>query len=95
MDLAARERAFRRRERSISRLGSSSQAFVSPLFFSVMMYLAVSFLLRQLSPLAGIGGWLELLSAIAVGALMYMLLIWLGNRELWNRLRLSVRQVLS
>jgi O-antigen/teichoic acid export membrane protein len=76
-------------------IGEQLKALVSPLFFSVMMYLAVSLSLRRLSPLAGINGWLELLSVIAVGALLYMLLVRQGNRELWNRLRLSVRQVLS
>jgi hypothetical protein len=59
------------------------------------MYLAVSLLIEQLSPLTGMGGWFKLLSIIAAGALIYMLLVWQGNRELWDRLRLSVRQVLA
>ena len=71
------------------------EGLLSPLFFSVIMYLAVSLLIEQLSPLTGMGGWFKLLSIIAAGALIYMLLVWQGNRELWNRLRLSVRQVLS
>jgi len=71
------------------------EGLLSPLFFSVIMYLAISLLIEQLSPLTGMGGWFKLLSIIAAGALIYMLLVWQGNRELWNRLRLSVRQVLS
>jgi O-antigen/teichoic acid export membrane protein len=71
------------------------KGFVTPLFFAVIMYLAVFLLTKQLSPLAGMSGWVKLLSIIAAGGLVYLLLIWLGNRELWNRLRVSVRQVLS
>ena len=71
------------------------KVFASPLLFSVVMYVTVSLLIQQISPLVGVIGWVKLLSTIAVGALIYPLLIWLGNRDLWNRLRWSLRQVLS
>jgi O-antigen/teichoic acid export membrane protein len=68
---------------------------VAPLFFSIIMYLAVSLLLKQLGPLSGLSGWLKLVAAIAAGAALYLLLLWQGNRELWNRLRLSAHQILA
>ena len=71
------------------------QEFGSPLACSFIMYLAVKFLTKQLSPLEGLIGWVKLLAMIVAGALLYLLLIWLGNRTLWNRLHQSVRQVLA
>jgi teichuronic acid exporter len=69
--------------------------FVSPLVFSVIMYLVVSFLTRWLSPLVGLSGWVKLVSIIVAGALVYCLLLRLGSRELWNRLELGVRKMLA
>jgi len=79
------------------RIGSKEQlrGFVSPLSFSVIMFVAVYLLRQQLSPFEGMMGWAKLLSIAAAGATVYLLLTRLGNRDLWNRLRLSLRQVLS
>lgn len=71
------------------------RGFAAPLFFSLIMYAAVSLSVQQLSPLAGVGGWLKLAGIIAGGAAIYLLLIWLGNRRLWNQLSSSARRVLS
>ena len=79
------------------RIGSKEQlrGFVSPLSFSLIMFVAVYLLRQQLSPFEGMMGWAKLLSIAAAGATVYLLLTRLGNRDLWNRLRLSLRQVLS
>lgn len=71
------------------------QGFAQPLVFSAIMYLAVSLMMKQVSPLVGLIGWAKLLSVVAAGAVIYALLIWLGNRKLWNQLRFSARQILS
>jgi teichuronic acid exporter len=71
------------------------KAFVAPLSFSAIMFVAVYLLTKQLSPLEGAIGWIKLLSIAAVGAFIYLLLIWLFNRALWNRLLVSLRQMLS
>jgi polysaccharide transporter, PST family len=69
--------------------------FVSPLAFSAIMYLVVWCLTKWLGPLVGLSGWVKLLSIAFAGALVYGLLLRLGNRALWNRLEQSVRQMLG
>lgn len=69
--------------------------FAAPLAFSAIMFVVVYFSLQQLGPLVGPAGWLKLLSVIAAGALVYLLLTWLGNRRLWDQLRLSARRILA
>jgi O-antigen/teichoic acid export membrane protein len=71
------------------------QGFVQPLVFAGIMYLVVSLMLRQLSPFVGLIGWVKLLSVVVTGALVYVLLLQLGDRRLWNQIRFSVRQILS
>ena len=77
------------------RIREQLKGFASPLLCSVVMYVAVFLLIQQMSPLVGVIGWVKLLAIVAAGALIYVLLIWLVNRDLWNRLRWSLRQVLS
>ena len=48
-----------------------------------------------MSPLVGLSGCVKLLSIIAAATLVYVLLLRLGDRALWNRLYLSARQVLA
>lgn len=71
------------------------KGLLSPLCFSALMFAAVYLLTRQSSPFEGLVGWIKLLSIIATGGMVYLLLIWLGNRELWTRLFLSLRQMFS
>ena len=81
----------------VLRIGSKEQlrGFISPLAFSMIMFAVVFLLMKQLSPFEGMSGWVELLSIVTAGATIYLLLIWRGNRDLWHRLFLSLRQIVS
>jgi len=78
-------------------IGAKEQfkAFASPLSLSVIMFALVYLLTKQLNPFEGVSGCIKLLSIVIVGAIVYLLLIWLVNRELCNRLFLSLRRMIS
>jgi O-antigen/teichoic acid export membrane protein len=71
------------------------EGFVSPLCFAAVMFAVVYMLTRLSSPFEGISGWIKLFLIVGVGAVVYIALTWLGNRQLWNRLFLSLRQMRS
>jgi O-antigen/teichoic acid export membrane protein len=71
------------------------QTLVPPLIFSLIMFFLVFFIINQMAPLHGVLGWIKLLTTIAAGAAVYLLLIWRIKRELWNELILYLRQMIS
>jgi len=71
------------------------KAYASPLAFSLVMFAVVSLLVTYASPFEGLGGCIKLLVIVSTGGLVYVSLIWLFNRDMWNRLVLSLRQMLS
>jgi teichuronic acid exporter len=71
------------------------KAFLSPLSISVIMFAVVYVLIHLSSPFEGLIGWIKLFSNIVVGVLVYLCLLRMANRELWNRLFQSVRHVLA
>lgn len=71
------------------------QSLVSPLLFSLIMFSLVFIMVNQIGPLNGVLGWIKLLTTIATGAGIYLLLIWLAKRELWNELILFLHQIIS
>jgi hypothetical protein len=77
------------------RVKDQFKAFVCPVFFSGVMFALVHLLTRQLGPFEGAFGLIKLALIVSIGTAIYLLLVWLGKRELWNQLFLSMRRVLS
>lgn len=69
------------------------ETFVSPLCIGAMMFAVVIGFTRLMEPFEGMIGWAKLLSIIAIGALVYILLLKQTNRGLWDQLLLSLRRV--
>jgi len=68
-------------------------AFASPLCIAAVMFALVYALTRLMSPFEGLTGWIAILLIIAMGAAVYLLLLRLTNRGLWDQLFLGLRQV--
>lgn len=71
------------------------QALMTPFGCAAVMYVVTQLLARGLMPFEGAIGWIKLLLVIGIGALIYLLLLRTANKDLWNRLLLACRQVLS
>ncbi len=67
----------------------------TPLVCVTVMYIVAYFLIQALMPFEGGVGWLKLVSVMLISAFLYLLLLWVFNRVLWNKLIRSGRQVLS
>jgi teichuronic acid exporter len=82
-----------------SRLGiglkTQISSFASSLPFALLMYILVLLMVRVMNPFVGLLGWVKLLSLISLGAVIYLFLLWLVNRTLWNELVHNLRRVLS
>jgi hypothetical protein len=71
------------------------KAVSTPFLFSLMTFLVVFLSVRQWSPIEGVLGWFKLCLIAAVGGAVYLLLLWRMDRELWNKLFLSLRMMLA
>jgi len=71
------------------------KAVSTPFLFSLTTFLVVFLLVRQWSPIDGILGWFKLFSIATIGGIVYLLLLWRIDRELWNKLFLSLRMMLA
>ena len=71
------------------------KAISTPFLVSLIIFLVAFLLVRQWSPIDGILGWFKLCSIAAIGFVVYLLLIWRMDRELWNKLFLSLRKMLA
>ncbi len=81
----------------VLRIGTTEQfkAFSPPLCFALIMFAVVYLLTKQLGPFEGVIGWIKLIPIVTVGAGIYVVLLRLFNRGLWDQLFLSLRRVLS
>jgi teichuronic acid exporter len=70
------------------------QPLAIPMSCALLMYTVTLVLVRVLTPFEGAVGWLKLVTVVAAGASIYMLLLWALSRDLWHRLLLAGRQVL-
>jgi O-antigen/teichoic acid export membrane protein len=66
-----------------------------PFGCTAAMYVIATLMVKTQAPFEGIHGWLKLLGVIAVSASIYLVLLRIIGRELWNRLLLGARQVLE
>jgi O-antigen/teichoic acid export membrane protein len=66
-----------------------------PLCCSMIMYMSVVMLELQMRPFEGITGWVKLMFSVAMGAGIYVSLVWIFNRDLWRGLLVSAQRVLS
>ncbi len=70
------------------------KSYSSSYSFSIIMFIVIYLMTKMMSPFVGMIGWIKLLSVVSTGATVYLLLIWLVNRELWKQLFLNLRRVL-
>jgi len=76
-------------------IGDQLRVLAGPFGCATVMYIAAALLLRMLTPFEGFAGWLKLLMVIAAGASVYLVLLRITGRELWDRLMLGARQALE
>jgi O-antigen/teichoic acid export membrane protein len=75
--------------------GEQLRAFAPSILFSAAMFIVVYGLTWRSAPFAGLIGWAKLLAIAAAGAIVYLSLVRLGNRELWDRLLWSLHRMLA
>ncbi len=76
-------------------LADQLKRIVRPSLYAIVMYLFIWLLVQQIGPLTSAVDWLKLGLVTAAGGLLYLFLICIGSRGLWNELRFGARQVLS
>jgi len=71
------------------------RVLAKPFGCTTAMYLAATLMVKIMSPFDGINGWLKLFGVIAVSAYVYLVLLRITGREVWDRLLLGARQALE
>jgi len=70
------------------------EAVAVPFACALGMYGVAQLLIGMLKPFAGLAGWLNLVVIILVCAVLYLFLLRLASRQLWDSLLLAARRML-